>query len=319
MKGRAAIMLEKLKRYFSLTNIIKFIGVLIVLLFLGGMLAGFINIQQAKKEKNEIASINAMLDSKGLSNEAKAAIVKFMKDFPGTKNIIVCDNKGSIVYKANDQLVKGKNSFDISKDDQEPGMFRMNRGPERFMPMPKREFFSLIPAPQSGMRKGFDNNSDRQDSMKSFGDMHRRMKQNPDFINSFNIQGKEMKIYYISGRFEENKMIDMFFVSHQVLRLLILFFWVLLAVWVYKDSKARGLQQIFWGLLTLFTGFVGLIIYLLVRRGLRFCNDCKIKIEEDANYCHECGSVLRTKCPACEKMMKLEWNHCTNCGKKREE
>ena len=314
MKGWAAIMLEKLKRHFSLTNIIKFIGVLIVLLFLGGMLAGFINIHQAKKEKNDMAGINTLLKQQGLSEQSKKSTTKFMKDYPGTKNIIVCDDKGNIVFKANDQFVQGKNTFDISKDDKEPGMFRMKRGSERFMPVPKRELFSLIP-PRDLISKG----SDIRDSIENSDGMYKGMKQNAYFMNSFNVPEKGIKIYYLSGHFHENNMIDMFFISHEILRMLILLFWVLLAVWVYKDSKERGLQQIFWGLLTLFMGFLGLVIYLLVRHRLRFCNDCKIRIEKDANYCQECGSILRTKCPACEKMMELEWNHCTNCGKKREE
>lgn len=308
-------MLEKIKKYCSLTNILKIVGVLIVLLFLSGMLVGFMNIQQAQKERKDIAYINATLESKGLTNEAKTAITNFMKNYPRTKNIIICDNKGSIIYKATDQLVKGKKSFDISKDDREPGIFRMNRGSERFMPIPERELFALIPSSNSGARKGTDTNFNRKNSMNQFDNNHRG---NPDFINSFDISGKEMKIYYISGRFEENNMIDMFFISHQVLRLLILSFWVLLAVWVYEDSKKRGLQQIFWGLITLLTGIIGLIIYLFTRHRLHFCGECKVKVDKQASFCQECGSILKTKCSDCGSMMNLEWNHCTNCGKKKE-
>jgi len=311
-------MLEKLKRCFTLLNIMKFIGLVIVLLFLGGMLAGFINIQKAEKEKNHIDAINAILKEQGLSDKSKEAITKFMKDYPHTKNIIVCDDKGNIVFKVNDQFVQGKNTFDISKDDEEPGIFRIKRGTEKFMSVPKRELFSLIPN-QDSVHNDSDSNSYTRDSVENSNITHKGMKEDAYFMNSFVFPEKGIKIYYLSGRFQENNMIDMFFISHEILRLLILLFWVLLAVWVYKDSKIRGLQQIFWGLLTLFTGFVGLIIYLFAKRKWKFCSDCKIKVEKEANYCQECGGILRTKCPSCESMMNLEWNYCPSCGKMRQE
>ncbi|MGE5329321.1 MAG: zinc ribbon domain-containing protein [Deltaproteobacteria bacterium] len=311
-------MLKNFKRYFSLTNILKFVGILIIILFLSGFLAGFINIQQAKKEKKDIAEINSIIQAKGLSNEAKTAIASFMKDYPRTKNIILCDEKGNIVYKANEQYVQGESIFDILKDEQQPGMYRMKKGPGRFMPIPKREIFSLIPPSDSQAERGFENSPNRRNSIEPFDDMHRGAKRNPDFISSFDISGKSMKIYFISGRFEENKMIDMFFVSHQVLRLLILIFWVLLAVWVYDDSKKRGLQQIVWGLITLFTGLIGFIIYLIVRKRLSFCSNCKAEVTKEANYCYQCGNALKIKCDSCESMMNFEWNYCVNCGKKRE-
>jgi uncharacterized membrane protein YhaH (DUF805 family) len=42
--------------------------------------------------------------------------------------------------------------------------------------------------------------------------------------------------------------------------------WILLAVWVYRDAKKRGMEATLWLLLVLLTGFIGLIVYLIVRR-----------------------------------------------------
>jgi H+/Cl- antiporter ClcA len=42
--------------------------------------------------------------------------------------------------------------------------------------------------------------------------------------------------------------------------------WILLAVWVYRDAKKRGMEATLWLLLVLLTGFFGLIVYLIVRR-----------------------------------------------------
>jgi TctA family transporter len=42
--------------------------------------------------------------------------------------------------------------------------------------------------------------------------------------------------------------------------------WILLAVWVYRDAKKRGMEATLWLLVVLLTGFIGLIVYLIVRR-----------------------------------------------------
>jgi uncharacterized membrane protein YhaH (DUF805 family) len=42
--------------------------------------------------------------------------------------------------------------------------------------------------------------------------------------------------------------------------------WILLAVWVYRDARKRGMEATLWLLLVLLTGFIGLIVYLIVRR-----------------------------------------------------
>ena len=42
--------------------------------------------------------------------------------------------------------------------------------------------------------------------------------------------------------------------------------WILLAVWVYRDAKKRSMEATLWLLLVLLTGFIGLIVYLIVRR-----------------------------------------------------
>jgi TctA family transporter len=42
--------------------------------------------------------------------------------------------------------------------------------------------------------------------------------------------------------------------------------WILLAVWVYRDARKRGMEATLWLLVVLLTGIIGLIVYLIVRR-----------------------------------------------------
>jgi len=42
--------------------------------------------------------------------------------------------------------------------------------------------------------------------------------------------------------------------------------WIYICVYVYRDAKRRGMDATVWLLLVLLTGFIGLIVYLIVRR-----------------------------------------------------
>ena len=42
---------------------------------------------------------------------------------------------------------------------------------------------------------------------------------------------------------------------------------ILIAVWVYKDAEAKGESGVLWLIIVLITGIIGLIIWLIIRRG----------------------------------------------------
>jgi uncharacterized membrane protein YhaH (DUF805 family) len=68
---------------------------------------------------------------------------------------------------------------------------------------------------------------------------------------------------------------------------------IAILVWVARDAKARGLDNgILWMLLVLFTGIVGLIVYLLARPqgNLMVCPNCGNKRLEAAVKCPSCGA-----------------------------
>ena len=316
------MIIEKIKASFTLINLLKFVCFIILLLFLSGMGVGFVNIWQARQEKSDIKAVNTLLEDQGVSDEVKKLITKFMNKYQGTKNIIICDNNSNIVFKANDQIIGDIDKFELKPDREMPNISRLKESPIWFAAIPKKiEPFSLIPRSGAVMRSGESMMMDKRYYFSNKGGEAGRkgIKQDLLFINSFSTTTKGLNIYYISGHFKENKLIEMLFASHELLRLLILIFWILLAVWVYRDSKARGLHEAFWGLLTLFSGLVGLMIYLIMKHRMKFCSICNMKVEKGSSYCQEFGSALRNECPSCKNMMDLKYNYCTCCGTKREE
>lgn len=69
--------------------------------------------------------------------------------------------------------------------------------------------------------------------------------------------------------------------------------WICLAVYVYKDSKARGMDNaVLLTIVTAITGLLGLIIYLLMRPkgNLVPCPSCQKKRLEGSAKCPHCGN-----------------------------
>ncbi len=73
---------------------------------------------------------------------------------------------------------------------------------------------------------------------------------------------------------------------------------LIIAVWVYKDAKQRGLNGVLWALLVLVIGnFGGLILYLLVGRTQNnvVCNNCNSKTSGNGGFCSMCGEKIEVK------------------------
>lgn len=68
---------------------------------------------------------------------------------------------------------------------------------------------------------------------------------------------------------------------------------IAILVWVARDAKARGMDSaVIWMILVLFTGIIGLIIYLLSRPqgNLVLCASCNNKRLQASAKCPHCGN-----------------------------
>ncbi len=69
--------------------------------------------------------------------------------------------------------------------------------------------------------------------------------------------------------------------------------WIFLIIYVYKDAKARGMDNaVLLTIVTAFTGILGFIIYLLMRPkgSLMACPSCGKKRLEGSAKCPHCGN-----------------------------
>ncbi len=94
---------------------------------------------------------------------------------------------------------------------------------------------------------------------------------------------------------------------------------VMLGVFVYRDAKSRGMEPLLWALLAvLVPSFVGLIIYLVVRKDhiVMNCPKCGGEVQEHFTACPSCGQKLKAGCSNCGTALKPEWKICPQCGSK---
>lgn len=79
-----------------------------------------------------------------------------------------------------------------------------------------------------------------------------------------------------------------------------------IGIWVYRDSKKRGMNTLFWTAIGVALNIPGLIIYMISRKAYfkRKCPACMADTHKDAAYCSECGVELDTVRPRLGKVAK---------------
>ena len=92
---------------------------------------------------------------------------------------------------------------------------------------------------------------------------------------------------------------------------------ILIGVYVWRDANRRGMNAPLWTIVAVLApGFIGLIIYLLVRGSwsdLR-CPACGGPVREDFARCPRCGAKLKASCPSCSAPVEAGWKVCPHCG-----
>jgi hypothetical protein len=70
--------------------------------------------------------------------------------------------------------------------------------------------------------------------------------------------------------------------------------WVFVLIWVAKDARSRGMDNgAMWVILVLFTGVIGLIIYIVSRTQgeLKTCRECGNKRLRESRRCPHCRAA----------------------------
>ena len=127
---------------------------------------------------------------------------------------------------------------------------------------------------------------------------------------------------------------SMLHTASMVMVFFVIAIWILTIVWVIKDSTARGVSPVKWGIISLIP-FIGAIVYSALRPPMLLtdkqeqeidymlrqrelmkygeCGRCSYPVEDDYIMCPNCGAQLKNVCPNCGKPLNPEWNACPWC------
>ena len=92
---------------------------------------------------------------------------------------------------------------------------------------------------------------------------------------------------------------------------------VLIGVYVYRDSRRRGMNAALWTLIAVAApALIGFIIYLLIRGNYPDlqCPQCAGSVTEQYTVCPHCGAKLRPACPNCAFPVETDWIVCPKCA-----
>ena len=93
-------------------------------------------------------------------------------------------------------------------------------------------------------------------------------------------------------------------------------YWVLVALWMYRDAAGCKLPALYWGLIGLFTNLIGLIVYKIYKRSAALCPACGAAQSTGHLYCSFCGTPLGRRCESCGGKLGARDIFCHHCGKK---
>jgi RNA polymerase subunit RPABC4/transcription elongation factor Spt4 len=92
--------------------------------------------------------------------------------------------------------------------------------------------------------------------------------------------------------------------------------YVLLAGYVFRDARRRGMRHVLWTfIVVLVPNGIGFILYFVLRQPmLGRCPQCRTEVKADFNYCPSCHYQLKPVCTSCGKTAEPGSVYCPYCG-----
>ena len=92
--------------------------------------------------------------------------------------------------------------------------------------------------------------------------------------------------------------------------------YLLLIVYVNRDSKRRGMSPLLWSLVAILVpNLLGILLYFVLRQPLvRACPQCGNAVQTVFNFCPRCSYKLAPSCPQCQHIVGVNDDYCPYYG-----
>lgn len=300
--------MSKLEKILSKWNFKKIAALyLIIALLVGIACTG--TVAWLYRERLNFAWQYSRLDEAKREDDLHTAADKTASASNDVVDVLILDNSNTVTYSAkNSDFANG--SLELTKVGDEKKYLASDKYPNVVFQYVKSEEFmlnSIINKDFGKIRSDYDDDSAFESDLSS---------KTIYMLSRINIHGSDGKVYVITTPTSVPGGMIALKVTTALAMLFFCVYWVLVALWIYKDAAKCKLSPLYWGIIGLLTNLVGLIVYKIYKKNTAICKNCGAAQNVGHLYCSFCGSQLGTRCKNCGSKVGSKDSFCHNCGNK---
>lgn len=248
-------------------------------------------------------------DAKNDGTALEAAAQKTAESSADVVDVLIVDGNQQVTYSAkNSAFSAGK--LELTKAGSEKKYLVSDAYPNVVFQYVKGEEFmlnSIVNKDFGKIRSDYDDDSAFESDLSS---------KTIYMLSRVKVHGGDGKVYVITVPTSVSGGMTALKVTAALAMLFFCVYWVLIALWLYKDAAKSGLSPLYWGLIGLFTNLIGLIVYKIYKRSMATCPSCGATQSAGHLYCSLCGTQLGARCESCGGKVGAKDLFCHRCGNK---
>ncbi len=224
-------------------------------------------------------------------------------------DVLILDGSNQVIYSAKNSEFAAE-TLELVKTGSEKKYLTSTAHPDAVFQYVKGEEFmlnSIINKDFGKIRSDYDDDSAFESSLSA---------KSIYMLSRVGVHGSDSKVYVITVPTSVPGGMTALKTTAALAMLFFCVYWVLIALWLYKDAAKCKLSPLYWGLIGLFTNIMGLIVYKIYMRSMAVCTSCGAAQSADHLYCSFCGTQLGTRCESCGCKVGPKDSFCHHCGNK---
>ena len=224
-------------------------------------------------------------------------------------DVLITDGSGRVTFSAkNSEFASG--TLELVKAGSEKKYLVSDAHPDAAFQYVKSEEFmlnSIISKDFGKIRSDYDDDSAFESTLSS---------KTIYMLSRVKAHGSDSRVYVISVPTSVPGGMTALKATAALAMLFFCVYWVLVALWLYRDAAKCRLSPLYWGLIGLFTNIIGLIVYKIYKRSMAVCPSCGTAQSAGHLYCSVCGAQLGRRCESCGCKVGARDSFCHHCGSK---
>ncbi|MEQ8155723.1 MAG: zinc ribbon domain-containing protein [Clostridiaceae bacterium] len=249
-------------------------------------------------------------EKQGLGDKLNSRLTKLGSDSKDIVNTIVLDKDNNVLFKFNNNLIGENSKLTLTPYESNRNYLQDN--------INKNILYRVVDEENILLNINYITSNEKltSDIDKEFyyeRDLSSRDIYLINYIADRNTKSKVFIIRTITPIPYAETLLEL---TGTVLGLMLIIYWIGLALWVYKDADAKRNNPALWGGLVLLTNIAGLIVYLMYKQNSTICHKCGVMQNRENIFCTHCGNRLNEQCSQCGSIVNSNEYYCGKCGKK---